>query len=114
MDATRRSQLVELFQERKEIIADRWYRAVARTSFVPLTAEDARCHLTGLTEQAIQVLLAERFLNHQARAIGAGLALLHYIHPDALGNTQMVLASELLAGLPDEDRATLYARLAEL
>ena len=109
-----RARLLELLLGRRDTIARRWQGAIARTSFVPLRSDDARAQLVGLTEQAIRVLLGEAFDRAAAEAIGAALVDLHYVHPEALGETQQVLAEELLDGLPAEQVAALHPRLATL
>src|SRR5436309_1567851 len=49
MDATDRSEILHILQERRETIIDRWYRAIAWTGFTSLSAADMRQYLLGLT-----------------------------------------------------------------
>jgi PAS domain S-box-containing protein len=114
MTTADRAQLLESLLGRRDTIAGRWYQAIARTSFVPLRSGDVRQHLGGLTERAIRVLLADSFDRGEAEAIGAAVAHLHYVQPEALGETQHVLAEQLVAGLTPEQIAALHPRLATL
>jgi PAS domain S-box-containing protein len=106
--------LAQVLHSRRDEIADKWYQAIAWTSFAPMSATKVRQRLVELTEQAITLLLAEPFERRQAEAIGASLANLHYIQPQTLGQTQEVLASQLVAGLPAERVIALQPRLAAL
>ncbi len=106
--------LAQVLYSRRDEIADEWYQAIARTSFAPMSATKVRQRLVELTEQVIALLLAETFERRQAEAIGASLANLHYIQPQALGQTQEVLARQLVAGLPAERVIALQPRLAAL
>jgi PAS domain S-box-containing protein len=107
-------QLADILHSRSEVIADRWQRAIAPTSFVSLSSREMRARLVALTIRAIDALLSEPFPRQEARAIGAELAALHYLHPDALSGTQEVLGQALLADLPAESAVALQPRLATL
>jgi PAS domain S-box-containing protein len=114
MTATELGQLADILRSRSEAIADRWYRAIAPTSFVSLSSREIRARLAALATRAIDALLGEPFPRQEARAIGAELADLHYLHPDALSGTQEVLGQALLADLPAERSVALQPRLAVL
>ncbi|HZB94569.1 MAG TPA: ATP-binding protein [Herpetosiphonaceae bacterium] len=114
MNAAVQPELLQTFLGRREIIADAWYTAIARTSFTPLTAPEARQKLATLTEQAIGALLAEPFDRRGAQAVGAALARLHYLQPAALGGTLEVLGHKLVEDLPADEAAALQRRLAML
>ena len=114
MNAADRSQLLQILHSRSDEIAGSWYAAIARISFVPLSATEVRQRLAELTEQAIRLLLAEPFEPHQAEAIGASLASLHYVQPEALGQTLELLAGQLVEGLPAGQVVALQPRLAAL
>jgi len=114
MNSAERCQLLETLRRRCDAIADSWHKAIARTGFVPLSATEVRQHLVELTEQIITLLLAEPFERGRAEAIGASLASLHYIEPEALGKTQEVLAHRLVEGLPADQAVALQPRLAAL
>ncbi len=91
MDAAAPVSLHDALAARRSAIADRWYRAVARTGFAPLGGPEVRARLLALTDRAIAALLAEPFEPAEARAIGAALAALHYLDPAALESTLVVL-----------------------
>jgi PAS domain S-box-containing protein len=99
---------------RAEVIAEVWYRAIAWTSFTPQTPTQLRAQLTSFTAEAVRVLLSEPFDPRPAETIGAGVAQMHYVQPEALGQTHAVLARELLAGLPAEVAGALHPRLDAL
>ena len=61
MNAADRSQLLQALHTRRDTIAGSWFKAVAPTSFVPLSATEVRQRFIELTEQAIALLLAEPF-----------------------------------------------------
>jgi PAS domain S-box-containing protein len=114
MTATELGQLADLLHSRSEAIADRWYRAIASTSFVSLSPGAIRARLVTLTTRAIDALLGEPFPREEAWAIGAALADLYYLHPDALSGTQEELGQSLLADLLAENSIALQPRLAVL
>jgi len=114
MGAAERSQLQGMLRSRCDAIAEQWYQAIATTSYVSLTAAEVRQRLLGLTEQLVALLCSEPFERDKAQAIGASLARLHYIEPEALGRTQEVLGRQLVEGLPADQVVALQPRLAEL
>jgi PAS domain S-box-containing protein len=114
MSAADRSELAQILQERCDTIADIWYQAIARTSHVPHSAAKVRQHLGELTEQAIALLLTEPLEHGRAENIGASLARLHCIEPEVLGQTQELLAQQLVEGLPAGQIGALQPRLAAL
>jgi len=114
MDATERRNLDHTLHARREVIAARWYRAIASTALSPLPPADVQRQLLALTEQAIALLVADTFAPGEAAAIGAALARLRYLQPASLGETQTVLADELAAGLPAEQVTALRPRVAAL
>ncbi len=114
MDAADRAQLLPLLHAHRTAIVDRWYAAVARTSFSPRRAAAVRAELVELTDQAIAVLLGEPFGAAQAEAIGAALPRLHFTRPAALAGTLEVLGCDLVAVLPDAQARVLQPRLVAL
>jgi PAS domain S-box-containing protein len=114
MNAADRSELVQVLQERCDTIAESWYQAIARTSYVPHSATKVRQHLVGLTEQAIALLLTDPLEHGRAESIGASLARLHCLEPEVLGRTQELLAQQLVEGLPAGQVLALQPRLAAL
>jgi len=114
MNSAERSRLRQVLDSRRHAIADGWCKAIAQTSDVPHGAAEVRQRLAELAEQVIALLLAERFKHGQAQSIGASLARLHYVQPEALGRTQEVLAQQLVEGLPADRVAPLQPRLTAL
>jgi len=114
MDATERWDIDQTLHARRAVIAARWYRAIAPTALSPLPPADVQRQLLTLTDRAIVLLVADTFALGEAAEIGAALARLRYLQPASLGETQTVLAEELVAGLPAEQATALRSRLAAL
>ena len=114
MNSAERSQVHQTLLSRCHAIADSWYKAIARTGYTPIEIAQAREQFVASTEQVIALLLTEPFERGQAEAIGASLARLHYIEPEALSRTQEVLTQQLTEGLSAEQVVALQPRLAEL
>lgn len=114
MNAADRSQLLQLLHERRDATADRWHQAIAGTNSAPLNPTEVRQRLVELTDRVAALLLAEPFDHTEAHAIGAALARLDSLQPEALGRTQEVLACQLLEALPSQQVVALQPRLAAL
>ncbi len=114
MDATERRDLHHTLRARREIIAARWYHAIAPTALSPHPPADVQGHLLALTDRAIALLVADAFAPGEAAEIGAALVRLRYLQPASLGDTQAVLAEELIADLPAGQSIALRSRLAAL
>jgi PAS domain S-box-containing protein len=114
MQSADSSQLAQGLHNRRHAIADHWYRAVMRTSFTPLKPDQVRQRLDDLTEQVIALLIAEHLDGSAARRIGAELADLRYVHPQALAGTQQALAQQIVEGSGADQIAMLYPRLVAL
>jgi PAS domain S-box-containing protein len=107
-----RSKLLQFLRDRRDIIAESWYQAVRGTGFVPLAAAEVRQRLGELTDEVIACLVAEPFESARAKAVGAALARLHFLHPEGSGATQEVLTLQLVEGLSSDQCAALRPRLA--
>jgi len=114
MDATERRDTHHTLRARREVIAARWYRAIAPTALSPLSPADVQRQLRMLTDRVIVLLIADAFASGEAAAIGATLAEMRYLDPASLGGTQTVLADELMTGLSVEQVTFLQPRLAVL
>jgi two-component sensor histidine kinase len=113
MDVPEQSQLLEILRGRRDAIADRWYQAVARSGRVPQVAEVPQSFVK-LAERAVAFLVAESPEHSEALAIGAALARLCRIQPEALGKTQEILAQCIAEGLSADQVVVLRAHLAAL
>ncbi|MCP4536845.1 MAG: GAF domain-containing sensor histidine kinase [Chloroflexi bacterium] len=109
-----RSQFESILHRRCEAIADHWYKAVVRTSFVPHDSEVTIQQFTKWTEQVIELLLTEPFDHDRMQAIGALLAQPDRVQPEALGKTQQVLAHRIVEGLSADQVVALQPRIAML
>jgi len=114
MSAVDWTQLLPSMQARRDAIADHWYEAIAHTSFVPRRVAGVRDELRTLTDQVIAALLDAPVGRDRARAVGAALAALHYVHPDALDGTLDVLGRGLMDGLTSDQVQALQPRLMML
>ena len=114
MNVHDRERLRSILHERRDAVADRWYDAVAGAGFVPISADTARRRLGGLLDRVIALLLDEPVERLEARALGAALAEMRYIHTEVVGRTLDALATPLLAGLPAAQALVLYPRLVTL
>ena len=114
MEEGEHKPLRESLLGRRQAIATEWHRAIAPTGFVPLSVHDVRRRLIELTDQIIVLLFTEPLERREAQALGATLARLHYIQPEALSRTQEALARQFVAGLPAKHIVILQPRLAAL
>jgi len=97
-----------------DTIAERWCQKIAATNYVPIKGAVVCQQLVELSIKAVQLLLVEPFEPDRAEEIGAGLAHIHYLQPEALGGTLQVVASHLLEGLDPDKGSALQSRLAEI
>ena len=114
MDPSLRAQLEEVLLERYTAVADGWYQAIVRTSYLPLAATEIRRRLADLAGQTAALLVGEPLDGDQANEIGAALAQLHCLQPQGLGQTIGVLARGFVEGLPADHAAALHPGLAAL
>ncbi len=115
MNATDWSEIRRVWHDRREAIAESWCNALTSTSvFVPIEATNLLQHITTLTEQVIAVLSSEPFERAEARNIGLALTKVHYVQPEALGQTHKVLMCQLVEGLTPTQVVALQPRLATL
>lgn len=111
------SQLLQILYSRRDAIADRWYQAISRVSYIPLEPAEVRRRLAELTAQTIALLTTEplnQLDQDEARAIGVALAQLTHAQPQALGRTQEVLSRLLLEPASPEQAEALLSSLVTL
>lgn len=106
MDTNTRGQHSEALNQRQDAIAEAWYRAVGRTSYVALPASQIRARLADLLEEVIALFLSRPLDRGRAEGVGAALADMHLLQAESLSNTLEVLGRELAlagqaAGHPD-------------
>ncbi len=99
---------------REEALAAAWRQTVGRTAYVGLTARAVRQGFVELTAQATAAVLAEPFDARAGHDVGAAVVRLGYTTPEALGQTQTVLADQFPAGLGAGEAAALWSRLGPL
>ena len=97
-------------QHRDDIIRE-WQSAIGRTSFNALERREIYERLARFTDTSIELLLDEQRDLQPAREIGAGVAQLGYVLPDALQVTLDVLGRHLLQLVPADRFAVLQPRL---
>lgn len=114
MNAAERAYFLHVLRNHRDSIAQSWYRAIAGTSFVPLSPADIRRRLAELTDHLIDGLLAEPFDPRAIQPIGAALAQLHYMQPESLEYTLNLLAQQLGSPLGGERHSSIHERIAAL
>ena len=114
MDAATWRHLNEFLSSRQDAIANHWRQAVSLTSYSAFDSSQLQQRFAELTEQAIGFLLAEPRESARAESLGAALADLNFVQPEALGKTLQVLSSQLVEGLPADCVAALQPGLAAL
>lgn len=111
MNATERTDLRRLLQERRPAIARAWQRAIAPTGLAEISPAEVGRELTRLTDEAIALLLDGTFAPARARDIGAALVRLRYFAPESLGRTQHLLGWQLVAELSAAHLIAVQPRL---
>jgi PAS domain S-box-containing protein len=97
-----------------DTIAERWCQKIATTHYVPIKGAVVCQQLVELSVRIVGLLLAEPFEPNRAEEIGAGLARIYYLQPEALDGTVQVLVGHLLEGLDTDERLDLQPRVAEV
>jgi PAS domain S-box-containing protein len=101
-------------EERCEAIAGRWYAVIAGTGYPVKSAQEVRQELKALARKAIDLLAGAELDGRGVEEIGAALARLHYVQPEALDGTLRVLGEQLADGRSDEGAGEILIRLALL
>ncbi len=114
MNAAEQGRTFEFVYDRRKVIAESWYKAIAYTSFTPCPASEVRGMVLELTTQAITLLFADHFEAEAARSIGAALSQLNLRSPESLSRTIDTLAAQLVQGVAPEAMTMLAPRLAVL
>jgi PAS domain S-box-containing protein len=104
-------ELDALLRERCGALARRWQRALAGTSYVPLSSREVLTRLRELAESFIVLLVAEPFHPEAARDLGMALVRMHFTQPESLGQSLDILGTHLLAELPVALQHILASRL---
>lgn len=94
-------------EARGERLSQRWARAIARETYVPMSSDELLDYLDELVRRTHLALTGEPFAPDTARPIGAALVDAHFTGSGALGHTLAVLADapELVAAVPPGARA---------
>jgi PAS domain S-box-containing protein len=114
MDSSKRLELADILRGHQDQVIDQWYKAIARTSYVSFDDAQIRSYLANWTAQLIDLLTSKPCDRDRAKAIGKALANLHYLQPEALDQTQLVLARELVQDLSPEQVAVLQPNLGSV
>ncbi len=111
-DTAVRPGLRRRLEGQQEAIAAAWYARVRQTGFAPYPTPEVRGHFSALADRLTKAVAAKpEQARREGREIGATLARLHFVNPEALGGTLDLLGSDLLSGLPPADVALLAPRL---
>ncbi len=110
----RAQPMEQIPQEQRDAIAALWYNALTATCFSTRSTQDVRRELRELAGRAIRLLDAAPLDSADAEGIGASLARLHFIKPEALDTTLKVLGEQLGTLRPAEGEVEYQDRLATL
>lgn len=105
------SEVRLLLDQRCDVIARRWQRALAGTSYVPLSSREILKQLRALSDRLIAILVSDPFASAEARQVGATLVELHFTQPESLGRSLEVLGVYLPADLTASQQQVLIPRL---
>jgi PAS domain S-box-containing protein len=114
MDLEGRNGTEDALRARIPAVVEHWHAALCEVPVEHPAPVRVQQRLLQLTEQAIAFLLTPAAAPEQAESIGMALAQLGYHEPLALGNSQVVLAQQLMAGLAPRELAHLQPRLGAL
>jgi diguanylate cyclase (GGDEF)-like protein/PAS domain S-box-containing protein len=96
-----------------ERIARAWARAIAGTSYVPLSRRELQAFLTKLASNLVTAVTAETFEPTLGYEVGGALVKAHFTQPESLDRTLCVLTEQLgKAGEPARVMALLSALAA--
>ncbi|GAA4698065.1 putative bifunctional diguanylate cyclase/phosphodiesterase [Phytohabitans rumicis] len=95
------------------VFARAWAKAVAGTSYMPVTQAELESFLDGLTLRLVEALYAEPFSLRRGYQIGADLVAAHIASAEGLGRTIEVIDLRLLRdlGLSGDDMRDRMGRL---
>ncbi|MGC9347790.1 MAG: PAS domain S-box protein [Anaerolineae bacterium] len=105
------NEIALTLSRRRDELADAWHRALDGTSYVPLDPVEIDKRLIQIVSDLVTVVTSDDLDVAQARDLGARIAHLRYIDPEAIGRTLEVLGRELMRDLSDEHTAALGPRL---
>ena len=108
------SELRATYARRRNDIAQKWLTALSATGYVAFSSRQLRERFYALTDQAIELLLADEFEPGAARDIGSSLVQLGYALPQVLGHTLEILGQQLADEFAGHHAGHLEARLAGL
>ncbi|MBN1487546.1 MAG: HAMP domain-containing histidine kinase [Anaerolineae bacterium] len=111
MSSVEQSELRNSLQSRRTEIADKWYTMVSQVSPLPIESGKVRVHLALLTDQFLELLVAETFECDVARDIGANLYALGDTQPEDIAKIQQGLAEQVTDTLSAVQIAALQPRL---
>jgi PAS domain S-box-containing protein len=104
-------QLSQSLQARCGLVASEWHRAIAVTSFVPFNSAQVHQQLRDLACKVAAILASEPFDPAPAQTVGHALVQLHYLQPESLQDTLVVLGAQFMDGLSADQRDWLQPRL---
>lgn len=110
----REQNLCQVLHSRQHTVSAASRDAVLRDTFVALPIDELTDLLDGLIGQVVRLVLAPQCAEGEADAVGARVARLARLPPEALGRLLEVLGLQLTDGLPADDLAVLHPRLTVL
>jgi PAS domain S-box-containing protein len=107
-------RLLPVLSAHREAITTDWERAIAHTSYVPLSPASVHERLAEWVDRLVALLCMDRLDKGATQAIGGALAQLFYGHPETLSRTLEALGSGLTTGVSIEDVAAVQRPLMAL
>jgi PAS domain S-box-containing protein len=106
-----RKEIASTLIRRRDALTHLWRRALYGTSYVPLNTAQIDERLAHIVSGLIEIVIGDDLDTLKARDLGANVAQLHYIDPEAFGRTLETLAGEILRDLSAEQTVELLPRL---
>ncbi len=96
----------------RDRFASAWTRALAGTSYVPMTSAEIETHLTRNTDRLITALTSSPLDTSPARAVGADLVEVHFTAAESLAHTVDLIGDQLLDTLRLQSTSELRSRVS--
>jgi PAS domain S-box-containing protein len=114
MDRTHSLPSDQTLHTYSDTIAEQWHQKIEVEKYVTTKGSNAFDQLVESNMKAVKLLFTEPFEPDLGEEIGAQLACVHYVNPEAFGRTLQVLADQLVGGSDTDKGSTLQPRLAQI
>ncbi|MBN1934304.1 MAG: sensor histidine kinase [Anaerolineae bacterium] len=114
MDAQALADLTVHLGRRRGEVADGWYKALSSIGVAPFQTIEGHTIVVGWVDQVIELLFIDPLDRALVEGLGSTLADFCQGQPEALGQTQEILGSQLAVGLSLEDAWIVQRRVVPL